>query len=338
MYHRTSGRRRRSNIYSLIALAATVPVIIVGFRLAHPASSHVATSADVSGQGGWGRGGYTMMPGPNGIQGPAFANAAAAMSANWAGYAVTGKQGSFTSVSASWTQPYVTCAGDEAFAAFWVGLDGDGTSTVEQTGTEADCDGGTTLYAGWYEIFPDAPVFFSNPVHSGDAMSASVASDGGGVVTLTLSDATAKWTQSKREDAPNAAFGSAEIIAEAPSDGQQVLPLADFGKAGFTGATVNQQPLGDEGGLDAITMASNAATLATPSALTDDNAFTVTWDNTGTSSGSGGSGGSGGGGSGSGGSGGGSGSGGGGGGGQGCGQYCDTVGGGGQSGGWWGGY
>ena len=349
-HHRTTGRRR-ANVYWLIALAAAIPVIVVGFRLARPGPSNLATSADVVGHGGWGRGGYTMMPGPGDVQGPTFANAAASMSANWAGYAVTGQQGSFTSVSASWTQPAVTCSGTEQFDAFWVGLDGDGTQTVEQTGTEADCDSPDTFYEGWYEVFPAAPVFYNNPVKPGDAMSASVVSDGGGKFTLTLSDTTEHWTQVSDQSSADAALGSAEIIAEAPSNGQQVLPLGDFGTVGFTNATVNNEPLGSEGGLTAITMASNAATLATPSALSGNNAFSVAWANSGApatsasggsgsgASGGGGSGGgqgSGGGGSGGGGSGGGQGSGGGG------GQGGGGQGSGGQSGwgqgGWWGGY
>ena len=40
-------------------------------------------------------------------------------STNWSGYAVTGSK--FTSVSASWTQPKVTCSGT-AYSSFWVGL------------------------------------------------------------------------------------------------------------------------------------------------------------------------------------------------------------------------
>src|SRR4051794_32080572 len=61
-------------------------------------------------------------------------------SSNWSGYAVTG--GTYTSVSASWTEPSVSCSGT-AYSSFWVGLDGDTSSTVEQTGTDADCSGST---------------------------------------------------------------------------------------------------------------------------------------------------------------------------------------------------
>ena len=73
---------------------------------------------------------------------------------NWSGYAVTGANGSFHSVSASWTEPTATCSGSAEYASFWVGLDGYNSNSVEQTGTEADCDGRTGQYYGWYEMYP----------------------------------------------------------------------------------------------------------------------------------------------------------------------------------------
>jgi hypothetical protein len=279
-------RRRRSgwrrNAGWVVALVATAPVIIVGLHLAQPAAPRLVTSADTQGLGaprGWGHGGYPMMPGSAGAAGLGPDNAAAMTSVNWAGYAATAQtQGSFTSVSASWTEPAVTCSGGQTFSAFWAGLDGDGTPTVEQTGTEADCTGATASYSGWYELFPNAPVFFDNPVQPGDQLSASVVSDGSGVFTLTLTDATAGWNQTIQQSAPDAELGSAEIIAEAPSDGQQILPLSDFGTVNFTNVTVNGQPLGATGSLTSIAMGDSTATLATPSAITGNNAFTVTED------------------------------------------------------------
>jgi hypothetical protein len=220
-------------------------------------------------------------------------------SENWAGYAATGAAGSLTSVSSSWAEPAVTCGGTDTFSSFWVGLDGDGTPTVEQTGTEADCAGGAATYQGWYEIFPNAPVFFSNPVQAGDAMSASVVSDGDGTFTLTLTDGTQGWTQTTQQAEPDAQLGSAEIIAEAPSNGT-VLPLADFGTVNFTSAAVDDAPIGDSANLSELTMeSSSGAALATPSALTGGNAFSITSDSDGavtTAPSTGGSGGSGGGG------------------------------------------
>ena len=60
-----------------------------------------------------------------------------AESSNWSGYAVLGS--SFTSAQASWTVPAAVCptgpGQNVLYAAFWVGLDGYSSSTVEQTGT-----------------------------------------------------------------------------------------------------------------------------------------------------------------------------------------------------------
>ena len=120
-------------------------------------------------------------------------------------------------------------------------------------------------------------MFYNSPVQPGDAMSASVVSQGNGTFQLTLSDATAGWTQTTQQSEPNAQLGSAEIIAEAPSNGQQVLPLANFGTVGFSNASVDNQALGGANPA-AITMGAGGTTLATPSALTGGNTFTVTWD------------------------------------------------------------
>lgn len=223
-----------------------------------------------------------MLPGPaaQGAAAPGTANATATTSENWSGYAATG--GRFTSVSAAWTQPAVTCTAQDTFSSFWVGLDGDGTQTVEQTGTEADCASGTAAYSGWYEMFPAFPVTYSNPVQPGDAMSASVTTSGNGTFTLTLTDQTQGWNQVTTQTSATAQLGSAEVIAEAPSSSTGVLPLSNFGTANFTAATANGAPIGNSANLSELTMVSaGGATEATPSALTGGSAFSVAWNSSG---------------------------------------------------------
>jgi hypothetical protein len=294
-------RRRASHARAwglcLIAAGAGVLVLVIGYAVtpAHgkravEVASVGAVGAPAAGPGdsGWGRGGYPMMPGsasswswaPN-PQEPGFAaNALAMTSQNWSGYVSAGSAGTFTGVSASWAEPAVTCTATDTFASFWVGLDGDGTDTVEQTGTEADCDGGAATYQGWFEMFPAAPVFYDNPVEPGDAMSASVTADGGGAFTLTLTDSTRGWTQTASQTSEGAQLGSAEVIAEAPSD-QTTLPLSDFGAVNFTDATADNGAIGNQDP-SALTMVSaDDVTEATPSALAGGNAFTVTWDSNG---------------------------------------------------------
>jgi hypothetical protein len=199
-------------------------------------------------------------------------------SLNWSGYALTG-HGPYTSVSANWRQPTVDCAKTPTgYSAFWVGLDGDTTNTVEQTGTEADCSSGSAVYYAWLEMYPKFPVRYPNPVLPGDSMSASVSYLGRGYFRLMLSDATQGWSQTTTQRLPSAKLGSAEVIAEAPSSGGQVLPLADFGTVDFGGATVDGSVLsGATPGIDPITMVSSSGAVeAAPSSISG-GAFSDTW-------------------------------------------------------------
>jgi len=173
-------------------------------------------------------------------------------STNWSGYAAhLPRKGTFHSVSASWIQPRARCgssAGKRQFAAFWVGLDGFNSLSVEQTGTDSDCVGTTPHYYGWYEMFPAAPVNFKNPVKPGDQMSASVTFTGTAKYTLVLTDTTRHWTHTIVKRNPNLARSSAEAITEAPSSGATgaVLPLANFGTVRFTLVRVNGLVLNKE--------------------------------------------------------------------------------------------
>jgi hypothetical protein len=199
-------------------------------------------------------------------------------STNWSGYAVSGS-GPYKSVSSSWIQPAVDCATTPTgYSSFWVGLDGDTTGTVEQTGTEADCSSGKAVYYGWYEMYPKYPVNYSNPVSPGDSMSASVTFVGRGSFQLTLSDATQGWTQTTQQRLKSATLGSAEVIAEAPSSRSGVLPLADFGTANFSAATVNGASMASLSGLDPITMVSSSGAVeAKPSSMSKSGSFSDQW-------------------------------------------------------------
>jgi hypothetical protein len=198
-------------------------------------------------------------------------------SSNWAGYAVTGSR--YTSVSASWVQPAVNCSvTPTGWSSFWVGLDGDTTNTVEQTGSEADCSSGRAVYSAWYEMYPKYPVTYNNTVKAGDSFSASVTTDGRGGFTLTLSDSTQHWSHSTTARLKSAKLGSAEVIAEAPSSSGGVLPLADFGTASFSAAKANGTSFANLSGRDAINMASGSTRKATTGSISSTGAFTVTWN------------------------------------------------------------
>jgi hypothetical protein len=195
-------------------------------------------------------------------------------STNWSGYAVTGSR--YTSVSASWTEPSVSCSGT-AYSSFWVGLDGDTSGTVEQTGTDADCSGSTPQYYAWYEMYPKYPTNLSNPVSPGDKLSASVTTNGSGAFTLTITDSTQGWTHTQSARLKSAALASAEVIAEAPSSRSGVLPLANFGSVGFTGASANGVSMDQLSGLDPITMVTSSGTVKAQPSTMSNGSFSVTW-------------------------------------------------------------
>ena len=195
-------------------------------------------------------------------------------SSNWSGYAVTG--GTYKTVTATWVQTAVSCT-TTAYSSFWVGIDGDTSGTVEQTGTEADCNGRTPVYSAWYEMYPKFPFTYSNPVAAGDHFSATVTTDGKGNFTLSLSNSTRGWTQTVTKRLKNAKLASAEVIAEAPSSSGGVLPLANFGTVSFSGAQVNGAALtSSTPGIDAITMQSGSTVKAQPSGISN-GSFSVTW-------------------------------------------------------------
>jgi hypothetical protein len=219
-------------------------------------------------------------PGASHLAGPYGQSSAAATnySANWSGYAAIPQSGTgpYSRVSANWTAPSASCTDQDSYSAFWVGLDGVGSSTVEQTGTSADCSGGSPVYYGWYEMFPAYPVQFNDPVVPGDQIQASVASDGQGGFTLTLDDTTQGWIETTKQQQSDAQLASAEVIAEAPSSSSGVLPLTDFGTADFTGASVNGGSMAAANPAQ-IDMGSSGLVRATTSGLSGGTDFSVAW-------------------------------------------------------------
>jgi hypothetical protein len=202
---------------------------------------------------------------------------AATTSTNWSGYAATGR--TFTSVSASWTEPTGTCSGSAKYSSFWVGLDGYNSSTVEQTGSEVDCSGRTPEYYSWYEMYPAYPVNFSNTVRPGDHFTGSVTFNGGSSYTLKLSDTTRGWSHTINASLSGAANSSAEVIAEAPCCTARggILPLAHFSPVTFTNASANGSAIGTFSPAQ-ITMVNNSGQAKdSVSSLTGNNRFTVTW-------------------------------------------------------------
>jgi hypothetical protein len=201
----------------------------------------------------------------------------AASSTNWSGYAAA--NGTYKSVSATWTEPTGTCSSGDQYSSFWVGLDGYNSDTVEQTGSEVDCAGRTPEYYSWYEMYPAYPVNFSNPVSPGDTFCGSVASNGAGGYTLVLKDETKGWSHTISASLSGAANSSAEVIAEAPCCTQSggILPLAQFSPMTFSNATVDGSPIGDFSPTQIIMVDNSNRAKDSVSLLTGGSSFGVTW-------------------------------------------------------------
>lgn len=221
--------------------------------------------------------GHTVVPGhpmvnPGGIRG---SSRSSTTSTNWSGYAVTGSSGAFKSVSASWTEPKVKCNGTK-YAAFWVGLDGYSSDSVEQTGSDSDCTGDSPTYYGWYEMYPAAPVYFTNAVSAGDKFTASVTFSGTDTYTLVLKDVTKGWTHTEKKTSSGDKRSSAEVITEAPAS-SSVLPLADFGTVDYTAATANGTSMDSQSPIKITMVTSSGSDKDSTSTMTSAGAFHNTW-------------------------------------------------------------
>ena len=223
-------------------------------------------------------------------------------SSNWSGYAVTGARNSVSDVKGSWIVPAIqgACGSTDQYSSFWIGIDGYNSNTVEQIGTDSDCQGGAPTYYAWYEFYPhwSYGISLTPQIAPGDVISAEVKSSNG-VFTVTLNDMTTGQSFSTNVKMNNAQRSSAEWIAEAPWSGG-VLPLANFGTAQYGAnythvpatatATINgvTRALGAFGDPTAagspvqeITMVTSGGTSkAAPSDLSSDgSSFTIQWLN-----------------------------------------------------------
>ena len=157
---------------------------------------------------------------------------------NWGGYVAL--SGDYTKIVGSWTEPQVTCNSDSNLFAPWVGIDGDGSQTVEQTGVQTDCSSGSPVMSPWYEMYPAAPVYWSETIKVGDKITGKVIANGSNY-TLTLTDTTQGWTKTFHKTG-NDSDVSAEAVIESPPSSYPT-----FSKLTFTGVRVNGQVLSSYG-------------------------------------------------------------------------------------------
>jgi hypothetical protein len=149
----------------------------------------------------------------------------------WSGYAVTGTE--FTEVQGSWIVSGVDCTktpnGD---SSEWVGIDGWNSNTVEQVGTDADCNGTKPFYYVWYEFFPLNTIVIPDvSIAPGDKFTASVVYAGNNEYIVSITNETTNQSFSKQVEFKGAEGSgvpprnSAEWIEE--MDGNE---LSDFGR------------------------------------------------------------------------------------------------------------
>jgi hypothetical protein len=216
-----------------------------------------------------------VMTRPSGALARARGGRNEATSTNWSGYAVTGSDDAYNSVSATWTEPTATCSKKaDQYASFWVGLDGYSSDSVEQTGTDSDCAGKTPDYYGWYEMYP---ANFTNTVKPGDSLSASVTFSGTETYTLVLKDSTQGWTQTITKNESGLDRSSAEVITEAPSSETGVLPLADFGTVNYGTSDANGSSLGTQSPTEIVMVGNSGDDKDSTSSISSSGAFSNTW-------------------------------------------------------------
>lgn len=196
-------------------------------------------------------------------------------SGNWSGYAVDGSGA--TSVTGSWIQPAANCSVvTNSWSSPWVGIDGDNSSTVEQTGTDSDCNGGVASYYAWWEMYPKSTVVIPTiTVHPTNAFTAIVTYSGA-EFTLTLTDTTTGQSYTTVQTSKKAKRSSVEWIMEGPASGN----LTDFGLLSFTGASATFGPTTvspNSPSADPITMVTRKGAPRAVPTLTGPGAFGVSW-------------------------------------------------------------
>jgi hypothetical protein len=207
-------------------------------------------------------------------------------STNWSGYATTNS--TFKAVSGKWTQPAVNCStAPNGIVAFWVGIDGYSSGTVEQDGTIAICQSGSASYFDWWEMYPANAVQIVNAISPGDVFNSSVTFNGGTSYTLKVTDVThssASFTTT--QSCAGCVRSSAEWIAEAPCcQGGNVYPMPSWGTIKFARSSTTNDA-GHTGAISdsawqnqQITMVNNSSQVkAQPSGLKNGGkVFTVKW-------------------------------------------------------------
>ncbi|MGN7356538.1 G1 family glutamic endopeptidase [Paenibacillus sp. SAF-054] len=160
------------------------------------------------------------------------------ISANWSGYAISGRTKSFRRISAKWYVPFVRPSSTSSYSSAWIGIDGFGNMSLIQTGTGHDYVNGRAEYYAWWEILPDVMTLIPMPVKPGDRMHAVITKVRGSTWLIYMRNATQNWTfrKTKRYTGPQS---SAEWIVEAPQVGTDIARMAQITPVSFSCCRLN---------------------------------------------------------------------------------------------------
>ncbi len=177
-------------------------------------------------------------------------------SANWAGEIDVGA--AYSSVAGEWTVPGVAASSTLEVASSWVGIGGDGITTLIQVGTDSVSDYGSTTYVAWYELLPATAITIPKPVSPGDAMAATIEETSTDRWYVSIEDVTKGWSATATFTYTAGPASSAEWITERPytSRTRALATLADFGSVRFHDLRAN--------GADVTTTALTAVEMANP--------------------------------------------------------------------------
>jgi hypothetical protein len=164
---------------------------------------------------------------------------------NWAGAVLIGKN--FTSVTGKIVVPTASMPpGGNRQTQYagspWVGIDGydDCSAAILQTGIDFYVQGGQVSWDGWWEYYPEDAVYFDTfELTAGDIiqMTVTATSKNSGTVALENLNTGQSVSQTISNRPEQLCLNDAEWIVEDYSEGDSLVPFANFHSVEFTSAS-----------------------------------------------------------------------------------------------------
>jgi len=177
----------------------------------------------------------------NRVEAPEGGDSNVEYSSNWAGAVWAEGDGTFTTVTGTFTVPTPSGSVGSAASA-WVGIDGDTCDTaILQTGVDFTVTDDGASYDAWYEWYPDYAYDFSGiTISAGDVIVTTVTAYSTTSGIATIENLTTGQTVNQELTSSYALCEeNAEWIVEDFEEGDSLVPFADFGTVTFTSATAS---------------------------------------------------------------------------------------------------